>query len=117
VILGLGGCGGAPTWGGKTARAWWQQLKSPEPAARREAAAALGHFEVPFERAIPDLVDCLGDADSALRVEAARTLGRMGPLAKPAAPHLVKLLRDDDPEVRKAATEALQDLNTSHFVQ
>ena len=100
---------------GAFAQDWKAKLASVDPAERVRAAGALERAGA--AQAVPELAECLVDADAALRVAAARALGSAGPAAAEALPALERLLRDPDVRgaawgaiVRIADTEAVADL-------
>ena len=115
-----------------------RNLQDTHPEARAGAAAALGrfgpaardalpalivllnesgmrHFSIPAlleigpdRRAVPGLVEALGDETGAYRACAAMALGKIGPEAKEAVPALTRIAAGDpDVGVRQRAAEAL----------
>jgi HEAT repeat protein len=87
-----------------------QQLKSPDPKVRSDAARALGKMGESAKAAIPNLIPLLQDPEPNVRSRAALALGRMGESAKATIPNLIPLLKDSDPYVRWSAAEALKKL-------
>src|SRR5262245_13504248 len=76
VVL-LCGCPGMnePSYQDQPMSTWLAKLKDKNPAARQEAAKALGVIGPP---AIPALVELLKDADSDIRIAAADALAHSG---------------------------------------
>jgi HEAT repeat protein len=74
----------------------------------------LGRTASAPERAVPVLVECLGDAEAQVREAAAQTLGKYGTNAKPAIPALEGLFDDPKKYVRIAATNALQEIQAEN---
>src|SRR5262249_47221669 len=79
-------------------------LKDKNPAARQEAAKALGVIGPP---AIPALVELLKDADSDIRIAAADALAHSGSDARGALPALDKAMKDPEQLVREHTAFAL----------
>jgi HEAT repeat protein len=83
---------------------WLAKLKDKNPAARQEAARALGTIGQP---AVPALIERLKDPDSDIRIAAADAIGRVGSDAREALPALDKAMKDPEPLVRQHAAYAL----------
>ncbi len=81
-------------------------LKSPEPARRREAAKLLGNTKA--QRATPYLVEAAGDPDPAMRREVAIALDKM--LDIRSLPAFVKLSTDPDRVIRDRCIVGLVNL-------
>jgi len=94
------GCPGnnEPCYQDRPMSAWLTQLKDKDPAARQEAAKALGVIGQP---AVPALVERLKDPDNDIRIAAADALSRIGGDARVALPELDKALKDPEPRVRE----------------
>jgi HEAT repeat protein len=69
---------------------------------RVQACAGLGRLRDP--RAIPHLIQALGDSEELVRKAAREALVKIG---TPAVPHLCQALRDSDSDVRRLACEVL----------
>ncbi len=106
------GCGKSEpplTAGGKPVAYWLDELKKPDPKARRKAVRELGHVGTADPAAIPAVVGAVKDRDAAVRREAVLALLNLGPVAKDAAPALSEAAaKDPDPTVRKDAAKALE---------
>jgi len=87
-------------------------LKSPDPAARREAAKALAGTR--DARAVPSLVETLRDSDKNVRFYAAYALGEIKDAR--AADALLAALRDAEWCVRDQAAWALRELHDPRIV-
>ncbi|HYV82321.1 MAG TPA: M56 family metallopeptidase [Pyrinomonadaceae bacterium] len=94
------------------------QLDSPNPTVRRNAAWAIGelHNMLPGERAnaVPQLITLLGDSDEWVRMAAARALGELRDTR--ALSKLVATLSDDDWRVRELAVWALSEMKDPRAV-
>src|SRR5260370_37884413 len=55
---------------GKPVDHWLQELKKPNPKARKKAVAALGHVGTADPSALPAVLDALKDRDAGVRDEA-----------------------------------------------
>ncbi len=82
------------------------ELASPSPAMRFEAARACGEIEA--EEALPALIRHLEDQDRQVREMVIWALGEIG--GKAARRALQGCLKDPDPGIREAAAEALAEL-------
>src|SRR5262245_18707835 len=60
--------------GGEDLEAWIKKLSHKDPDVRREAIATLPAFGPPAAKAVPKIVDMLGDQDTAVRMQALYTL-------------------------------------------
>ena len=80
-----------------------EMLHHAQYPVRQMAALALGDVGDP--RAVPDLVQSLGDPQDVVRQAAAHSLGKIG--AKEAVEPLLKSLADESDIVRNAAVKAL----------
>jgi HEAT repeat protein len=94
--------------GGQTVAHWLDELKKPDPKARKKAVKELGHVGKADPEAIPAVTAALRDADAGVRAEAALALLNLGPDAAEAEPALTEATRDKDPKVREYATKALE---------
>jgi HEAT repeat protein len=84
----------------------YERAKEDDPAVRRYLALAIGRLDPPFPaRAISDLTDALGDADSEVRISAIWALGSSGD--ESVVPRLQALYASDDAGIRKMAVYAL----------
>jgi HEAT repeat protein len=92
-----------------------QNLKSPDPEQRANAAAALGSAGPNAAPAVPHLIEALKDSDALVRRLSAYALGQMGPAAREAIPALQGALDDSDPAVIPAAVNALRAIDTDTF--
>jgi HEAT repeat protein len=106
LVLLLSGCPGPnePSYQDRGMSSWLTQLKDKNPAARQEAAKALGTIGQP---ALPALIELLKDPDSDIRVAAADALARSGSDARSARSALDKAMKDTEPLVREHAASAL----------
>ena len=86
-----------------------KQEKVPRPLRTPPSSAiALGKVGI---AAVPELLECLRDAQPRVRASAAIALGFVGPKAKAAVPALAELLTDHAPEVRQAAALSLGEID------
>ena len=86
-----------------------ENLQSPNPPVRFEAANACG--ELDDEDAVPHLIPLLQDDDIQVQLAAIDALGKIGgPLAKRA---LRRSLKVGDPVLEDAAREALEDIQAT----
>ncbi len=81
-----------------------ETLRDKNPAARRQAAHAIGLIGVGDPRAVNALRDLLFDPDETVRQQAARALGSMGPAAKAAIPDLIDVLKEPEPSAKEPST-------------
>jgi HEAT repeat protein len=111
LALAVAGCSAKPDEplraGGHTVAHWLDELKKPDPKARKKAVKELGHVGRADPDAIPAVTGALRDADAGVRAEAALALLNLGPDAAEAAPALSEATRDKDPKVREFAAKAL----------
>lgn len=96
---------------GRSADPYWkrtvaQELYSPDPQIRFEAARAVGELE--FKAAVPRLVDLTGDADREVQSAAITSLGQIG--GKEARLALVAVIEGADEVMRELAQDALDEL-------
>src|SRR5262249_10786355 len=100
------GCPGInePSYQDRGMSAWLTQLKDKNPAARQEAARALGVIGQP---AVPALVERLQDPDNDIRIAAADAHSRVGSDARGALLALDKAMMDPEPLVRQHVAFAL----------
>jgi HEAT repeat protein len=82
-----------------------QEMENPSPALRYEATRAIGEFSDP--RAVPQLIEHLGDDDREVQLAAIGSLGRIGGNAPINV--LRRLASSKDDTVREAAEEALEE--------
>ena len=106
-LLGCGGKKEPMTIHGKPISYWVDELKRPDPKARKKAVAALGQVGKADPAAIPALAGALADADARVRGEAVLALLKIGPDAKEALPALESLRRDREPTIRDHAGKAI----------
>lgn len=99
----------APSYHGRTLRAWRQRAAEQDPTARAEAVEALGQIagEQPGEDILPELVRALGDRDAGVVRKAQDALQSLVPDSLPA---LIKGLSAADPEVRSQVALALEEV-------
>ena len=106
------GCGKTEpplTAGGRPVSYWLDELKKPDPKARKKAVRELGHVGAADPAAIPAVTAAVKDRDAAVRRDAVLALLNLGPAAKDAAPSLAEAAKSDpDPTVRKDAAKALE---------
>ena len=111
----LGGCTAktdAPlTAGGQPVSYWLEELKKPDPKARKKAVTKLGHVGKADPAAIPAIANALRDKNALVRAEAALALLNLGPDAEQAIPALTAATRDKNPKVRDYAARALERLH------
>src|SRR5262245_24829575 len=69
-----------------------RDLRSDDTLARLQAAERLGQLG---PRALPSLIECLGDDDRRTRDLACLSLSRIGPAAAPAVPALIRWLEQE----------------------
>jgi len=85
-------------------------LSDPDVAVRREASLELS-VDPPNEKALPVLLDAMGDKDHRVRVNVLYTVSKMDPRN----PSVVLILRygfnDSDPRVRRGAAAAFSQMN------
>lgn len=96
---------------GRSADPYWkrtvaQELFSPDPQLRFEAARAIGELE--FKAAVPRLIDLLDDPDREVQSAAITSLGQLG--GKDARAALVALIEGPDDVARELARDALDEL-------
>jgi HEAT repeat protein len=82
-----------------------QEMENPSPGIRFEATRAIGEFSDP--RAVPQLIEHLGDDDREVQLAAIGSLGRVGGTAPMNV--LRRLASSKDDVVREAAEEALEE--------
>jgi len=87
---------------------WIEELRKPEPQARKKAVTALGHVGKADPAAIPALVEALHDPDAGVRDAAVLALLNLGSDAKDAVPALKEATKDKDATVRGHAVKALE---------
>ena len=111
LVFVCGGCGkpAAPlTAGGQPVTHWLDELKKPEPKARKKAVKELGHVGTADPAATPAVVGALKDKDPSVRKEAVVALLNLGPAAKDAESTLAEMAASDpDRAVREYAAKAL----------
>jgi HEAT repeat protein len=94
---------------GKPVSHWLEELKQPDPKARKKAVGALGAIGKADPAAIPALIGVVKDDKHALvRDQAVLALLNIGPDARDAIPALTAAESDKDATVRTHATKALQ---------
>lgn len=96
---------------GRSADPYWkrtvvQELYSPDPQLRFEAARAVGELE--FKAAVPRLVELVDDADREVQSAAITSLGQIG--GKEARRALVAIIESDDQVAAEIAQDALDEL-------
>ena len=104
-------CASAVLAMGRSADAYWRhrvedELESPEPCIRFEAARAAGELE--DRDAVPRLIELLDDADREVASAAITALGQIG--GKSARQALARAATSDDEMLSTLADEALQEL-------
>jgi HEAT repeat protein len=87
---------------------WVEELKKPNPKARKKAVVALGHVGAADSAAIPALIGALKDRDVRVRAEAVLALLNIGQDASDAIPALLDAQHDPDATVRSHAAKALE---------
>jgi HEAT repeat protein len=87
---------------------WMEELKKPDPKARKKAVVALGHVGTADPTAIPALIGAVKDRDARVRSEAVLALLNLGPDASDAIPAVTEAQHDRDATVRSHATKALE---------
>jgi HEAT repeats len=92
---------------GKPIGHWLDELKRPDPKARKKAVVALGQVGKADPVAIPALIGALADPDPRVRGEAVLALLKIGPDAKEALPALEEARRDRDATIRDHANKAI----------
>jgi HEAT repeat protein len=113
LILLCGGCSDGPvreaepTYQGKSLEYWVQALGDRDARTREQGTVACAEIGPKAKRAIPKLLERLGDADLPVRMGAARALGRIGP---DAVPMLVGVLGQSTPRKQNAGPTDLQPL-------
>lgn len=96
---------------GRSADPYWkrtvaQELFSPDPQLRFEAARAVGELE--FKAAVPRLIDLLADDDREVQSAAITSLGQIG--GKDARQALIAVIEGEDDVARALAQDALDGL-------
>ncbi len=96
---------------GRSADPYWkrtvaQELFSPDPQLRFEAARAIGELE--FKAAVPRLIDLLQDDDREVQSAAITSLGQIG--GKDARLALIAVIEGEDDVARALAQDALDEL-------
>ena len=103
ALLLAGGCGPGSTGPGEGAPDLLEQLHSPKPALRIEAARELGNSK--SREAVEPLIRLLFDSREDVRLAAIEALGEIG--SDRATEQLMKALSSPDWRVRRAAARAL----------
>lgn len=88
-------------------------LKSPDAAARAQAASRLAALGPKAAPALPQLVDVLLDPDANVRREILHAFRAIGPRAGEAAPTVAILLRHEDADTRMQTLETLRAIGSS----
>jgi HEAT repeat protein len=96
------------TANGKPVGHWLEELKNPDPKARKKAAVALGNVGRADPAAIPALIAVLKDRDATVRDSAVLALLNIGPKARDAIPALTEARYDKDATVRSHAVKAVE---------
>lgn len=96
---------------GRSADPYWkrttaQELFSPDPQMRFEAARAVGELE--FRAAVPRLIDLASDPDREVQSAALTSLGQIG--GKEARRALIAVIESQDPVAAEIAQDALDEL-------
>lgn len=96
---------------GRSADPYWkrtaaQELFSPDPQLRFEAARTVGELE--FKAAVPRLIELAQDPDREVSVAAITSLGQIG--GKDARKALITILEGEDEVAREIAQDALDEL-------
>jgi HEAT repeat protein len=111
TLLLLTGCGGGPSFNGKSLSYWLSEARSAAGPQRRQAVQALGEIgksdRTTLPTVLPALLVALKDKDVDGRRAAAEALGKQGADAKNALPDLVASLSDSDKDVRSNSAQAL----------
>lgn len=99
---------------GRSADPYWkktvaQELFSPDPQLRFEAARAVGELE--YRAAIPRLIDLVDDGDREVSAAAITSLGQIG--GKEARRALLGIMESEDDVARELAQDALDELEFS----
>jgi HEAT repeat protein len=99
---------------GRSADPYWkrtaaQELYSPDPQIRFEAARAVGELE--FKAAVPRLIELAEDPDREVSTAAITSLGQIG--GKDARRALISLVEGEDEVSREIAQDALDELEFS----
>ena len=117
VLTLAAGCSSRPegplTAGGRPVSHWLDELRSPDPKARKKAVRELGHVGKADPAAIPAVTGALKDPDPQVRAEAALALLNLGPAAAEAVPALEEVRNDSDPAVRSYVHKALERIRGS----
>jgi HEAT repeat protein len=112
AVAAAAGCGKSEpplTAGGRPVSHWLDELKKPDPKARKKAVRELGHVGPADPAAIPAVTAAVKDKDAAVRREAVLALLNLGPAARDAAAALAEAAKSDpDPAVRQDAAKALE---------
>jgi HEAT repeat protein len=87
-----------------------EALKSPDAAARKEAATTLWQIGAAARDATPALLRTAKDADPEVRQAAVKALGRTSQETQDALPVLIEALKDDHAGVRAAAGTSLAEV-------
>src|SRR5437660_11745875 len=83
------------TAGGRPVSHWLDELKKPDPKARRKAVRELGHVGAADPAAIPAVAAAVRDKDTAVRREAVLALLNPAPASKDAAASLAEAATAD----------------------
>jgi HEAT repeat protein len=113
TLLLLTGCAKTqPTHaGGQTVEHWVQELKNPDPKARKHAVAKLGNVGTSDSAALPGIVYALNDQDGSVRLEAIVAITKFTPAPREVIPTLSQMQKNDrDARVREYAGKALEKL-------
>ena len=88
---------------------WTADLNDPRPAARRDAAFALGKFGADAIHVVPKLLPLLSDQEASVREAAANAIGDIGPTThdRVVSALAAALQKDGDAKVRRGAAVAL----------
>jgi HEAT repeat protein len=107
VVL-ASGCNREPVQAhGKPVTYWLEELKKPDPRARKKGVTALGHVGTADPAVIPALIEAVKDRDATVRSEAILALLTIGPDAQDAVGVLTEARNDKDANVRALAEKAL----------
>jgi HEAT repeat protein len=111
ALLLLTGCGGGPSFNGKSLSYWLSEARSTAGPQRRQAVQALGEIgkndPSSLSKVLPALLVALKDKDVDGRRAAAEALGKQRGGAQSAVPDLLQALSDSDKEVRSYSAQAL----------